>query len=59
MSGPLSKLIFPQRSEVSWTERQAARTQKWTLDGIFMPADLQAMLEGNTEASYDKKNIYK
>lgn len=44
---------------LSWTERQAARTQKWTQDGIFMPADLQAMLEGNTEARYDKKNVYK
>ncbi|WP_447890792.1 hypothetical protein [Pseudomonas hormoni] len=43
---------------LSWAERQAARTQKWTQDGIFMPADLQAMLEGNTEARYDKKNVY-
>lgn len=44
---------------LSWVERQAARTQKATQDGIFMPADLQAMLEGNTEARYDKKNVYK
>ncbi|AJO78123.1 MULTISPECIES: hypothetical protein [Pseudomonas] len=44
---------------LSWLEKQAARTQTWTADGIFMPADLQAMLEGNTEARYDKKNIYK
>ncbi|NNA55716.1 hypothetical protein [Pseudomonas koreensis] len=44
---------------LSFIERQAARTQKNPQDGIFMPADLQAMLEGNTEAHYDKKNIYK
>lgn len=44
---------------LSWVERQAARTQKSTQDGIFMPADFEAMLEGNTEARYDKKNVYK
>ncbi|MEE3936003.1 hypothetical protein V2I68_10615 [Pseudomonas viridiflava] len=44
---------------LSWIEAQAARTQTWTTDGIFMPADLQAMLDENTETHYDKKNIYK
>ncbi|TWD51581.1 hypothetical protein [Pseudomonas sp. SJZ131] len=50
---------YSEMRGLSWVERQAARTQKSTQDGIFMPADLQAMLEGNTEARYDKKNIYK
>ncbi|MFJ2526779.1 hypothetical protein [Pseudomonas helmanticensis] len=44
---------------LSWVERQATHTQSSPRDGIFMPADFQAMLEGNTEARYDKKNIYK
>jgi hypothetical protein len=44
---------------LSFLERQAARTQTKPQDGIFMPADLQAMLEANTEAHYDKKNVYK
>jgi hypothetical protein len=44
---------------LSFIERQAARTQSSPQDGIFMPADLQAMLEANTEALYDKKNVYK
>lgn len=44
---------------LSFIERQAARTQSSPQDGIFMPADLQAMLEANAEAPYDKKNVYK
>lgn len=44
---------------LSFIERQAARTQNSPQDGIFMPADLQAMLEANAEAPYDKKNVYK
>jgi hypothetical protein len=50
---------YTEMRGLSFIERQAARTQKKPQDGIFMPADLQAMLEGNTEAHYDKKNIYK
>ncbi|MFJ2711051.1 hypothetical protein ACIOZM_09165 [Pseudomonas sp. NPDC087346] len=50
---------YSEMRGLSFIERQAARTQKTPKDGIFMPADLQAMLEGNTEAHYDKKNVYK
>ncbi|MCF4998478.1 hypothetical protein GIW70_17910 [Pseudomonas syringae] len=50
---------FNQMRGLSFIERQAARTQKDPQDGLFMPADLQAMLEANTEAHYDKKNVYK
>lgn len=49
---------YQEMRGLSWTERQAARTQGWSADGIFMPADLQAMLEGNRDEPYDKKNIY-
>ncbi|WP_434589307.1 hypothetical protein J3Q09_15655 [Pseudomonas sp. R4-83] len=50
---------FNEMRGLSFIERQAARTQSSPKDGIFMPADLQAMLEANTEAPYDKKNVYK
>lgn len=50
---------YSEMRGLSWMERQATRTQSLPKDGIFMPADFQAMLEGNTEARYDKKNIYK
>lgn len=50
---------FNEMRGLSFIERQAARTQSSPQDGIFMPADLQAMLEANTEAPYDKKNVYK
>jgi hypothetical protein len=48
---------------LSWTERQAAKTQTYPAGGIFMPFDLQAMLEGaKTEGAkyvYNKKNTYR
>lgn len=50
---------FNEMRCLSFIERQAARTQSSPKDGIFMPADLQAMLEANTEAPCDKKNVYK
>lgn len=43
---------------LSWEKKIASKTQARTADGIFMPMDVQAMLEGNTEARYDKKNVY-
>ncbi|WP_285420060.1 hypothetical protein [Pseudomonas sp. efr-133-TYG-5] len=50
---------YAEMRGLSWVERQATRTQNLPKDGIFMPADFQAMLEGNTETRYDKKNVYK
>lgn len=50
---------YSEMRGLSFIERQAARAQTKPQDGIFMPADLQAMLEGNTEVRYDKKNVYK
>lgn len=50
---------FNEMRGLSFIERQAARTQSSPKDGIFMPADLQAMLEANTEAPCDKRNVYK
>ncbi|WP_426200667.1 hypothetical protein [Pseudomonas sp. TWP3-1] len=51
--------LYAELRGLSWVERQATHTQSSPRDGIFMPADFQAMLEGNTEARYDKKNVYK
>lgn len=50
---------YAEMRGLSWIEKQATRTQNLPENGIFMPADFQAMLEGNTEAHYDKKNVYK
>jgi hypothetical protein len=40
------------------TEAALARTQNWPHHGIFMPADLQSMLEANASCPYAKRNTY-
>jgi hypothetical protein len=47
---------------LSWAERQAAKTYDLPEGGVFMPADLKAMLEGakadSVPRAYGKKEIY-